>query len=503
MTELQHTHETHWAEQTRYLRSLARQLLRTDDVDDDVQDAVVTALSSPPPRTSPKAWIAQVLRNGVRGRARRSRRWGELERLVPEAAALPRPDESFEASEAARELREILDELDEPYRSVIRRRFFDERSLADIAREDDCPAGTARWRMHEGLKRIRQELDRRHGSRERWNRAWLVFAGLPTTTTTTTTGKTMITSTLITSSILITAIAAGGAAVYDSRSSDKPVAVAQTGFQPKLEAPPGTTAPAPVATPSLSDPEIATPVRSQRRTQGVTSPPTPAAQEPAPMGQEPAPMGQEPAAVDILATTPLLPPPASMAARPVIEESEESEEPEDEMPTVQLYATFEDFKTGRVTGTIEAQLMVRGLGSEGPKNTADRYYTLDLSRADARVAGRVFAFTVDGQTYLKPTASLPTRSARYGRVHRNGAKVAYNAEVCQGGPYVYGCFPVLNVLDTRTGRHKMIGKLRLKRALKSAPELRHRYLDERQKSSAVVLRRYALELLQQAPEALP
>lgn len=77
-------------------------------------------------------------------------------------------------------LAEVLDDLDEPYRIVLRERFYGDRSLTEIAEHLGCPDGTVRWRVHEGLRRMRQELDRRFGERTRWYGAVVVLGGLPT-----------------------------------------------------------------------------------------------------------------------------------------------------------------------------------------------------------------------------------------------------------------------------------------------------------------------------------
>ena len=180
MTELQDTDRSQWVAHTEGLRGLARHLAGPIDADDHVQDTWVAALDHPPPSRSPRAWFRQVLRNSVRARARRARRWDELQTLVVQDRDVPRPDEHAEAEEVSRVLAAVLEDLDEPYRIVLRERFYDERSLTEIADRLGCPDGTVRWRVHEGLRRMRQELDRRFGERSRWYGAVVVLGGLPT-----------------------------------------------------------------------------------------------------------------------------------------------------------------------------------------------------------------------------------------------------------------------------------------------------------------------------------
>jgi len=180
VTELQDTDRSQWVAHTEGLRGLARHLAGPDDADDHVQDTWVAALDKPPPTRSPRAWFRQVLRNSVRARARRARRWDELQPLVVQDESAPRPDEHAEAEEVSRVVAEVLNDLDEPYRIVLRERFYGDRSLTEIAEHLGCPDGTVRWRVHEGLRRMRQELDRRFGTRSRWYGAVVVLGGFPT-----------------------------------------------------------------------------------------------------------------------------------------------------------------------------------------------------------------------------------------------------------------------------------------------------------------------------------
>lgn len=158
------------------LRALARQLTR-EDPEDHVQDAYVAALSGTDQPRSAGAWLRQVVRNGVRGKARRRARWRELERLVERPEATKRPDEQALDDELAGILRRLLADLGEPYQDVLELRFFGELSTREIAAQLDCPHGTVRWRLHEGLRRMRSELDERHGGREHWHASLLAFGG--------------------------------------------------------------------------------------------------------------------------------------------------------------------------------------------------------------------------------------------------------------------------------------------------------------------------------------
>jgi DNA-directed RNA polymerase specialized sigma24 family protein len=64
---------------------------------------------------------------------------------------------------------ELILELEEPYRSTVLLRFYEERTASEIARREGVAAATVRWRLKEGLGRLRARLDERHqGQRRAW-----------------------------------------------------------------------------------------------------------------------------------------------------------------------------------------------------------------------------------------------------------------------------------------------------------------------------------------------
>ncbi len=74
----------------------------------------------------------------------------------PANAATDRSDE-------ARAVRELLALLPEPQRAVIAARVFEGKKFRDVATDLGCPLNTALARMHEGLKKLRQLWEARHG----------------------------------------------------------------------------------------------------------------------------------------------------------------------------------------------------------------------------------------------------------------------------------------------------------------------------------------------------
>ncbi|MBL8922168.1 MAG: sigma-70 family RNA polymerase sigma factor [Myxococcaceae bacterium] len=152
-----------------WVRVLATRLARGEDRDDAVQDVWLAALRSPPDESRPaRPWLAQVLANAARRRFRdeATRQRHEQAGTGDEAPATP------EALVARAELHTLVVNevlaLDEPFRQTVLLRFFEGDSSEDIARRAGVPAGTVRWRLKEGLDRVRASLDARYGARSSW-----------------------------------------------------------------------------------------------------------------------------------------------------------------------------------------------------------------------------------------------------------------------------------------------------------------------------------------------
>ena len=165
-----------------WLRRLATQLVRDGDAADVVQQTWLAALRSPPAGDRPaRPWLAEVLRNFAR-RSYRDRPDPPGARTRPAAkrpgsAAGPASAESLlESAELQRLLAELVAALDEPYRSTILLRFYQGIEPAEIARTTGVPAGTVRWRVNEGIRRLRAALDSRESVGD-WRRALLPFPG--------------------------------------------------------------------------------------------------------------------------------------------------------------------------------------------------------------------------------------------------------------------------------------------------------------------------------------
>lgn len=159
--------------QRAWVSRLAYRMVRDlDDAEDVAQETYVAALTSPPVADRPaRGWLARVATNVVRGRIRRDRRRSLREQRAATPAATPDGFTSAHRDQVTGLLAGAVDRLDEPFRTAIVLRFVAELSVAEVAVRQGVPAGTAGWRIHEGLKRLRAQLDQDAGGDAR---PWLM-----------------------------------------------------------------------------------------------------------------------------------------------------------------------------------------------------------------------------------------------------------------------------------------------------------------------------------------
>jgi RNA polymerase sigma factor (sigma-70 family) len=169
-------------EHAAWARRLAGTLVRDAAAADDlVQQAWLAALLRPPAAGRPlRPWLGQVLRNFARQGRRATGRRAERENLAPAPTALPGPEEWIERLDSQRALTEELALLDEPLRSTVLLRYFEDLEPSEIARRQGLPAGTVRWRLKRGLDELRVRLDRRFGDRRRWALLFVPLARIST-----------------------------------------------------------------------------------------------------------------------------------------------------------------------------------------------------------------------------------------------------------------------------------------------------------------------------------
>ncbi|MBL8803782.1 MAG: sigma-70 family RNA polymerase sigma factor [Planctomycetes bacterium] len=162
-------------EQSEWMRTLARALVRDSGAAEDlVQDTWLAALRGKPDAARDlRPWLGRVMRNFARERFR-SRRRGEAreEDVARRGRELPGPSELAERVELQQLVVRIVMELPQALRTTVLLCYFEGLEPSEIARRTGEPAGTVRWRLKQGLDRVREELDRRHGGdRASWQLA--------------------------------------------------------------------------------------------------------------------------------------------------------------------------------------------------------------------------------------------------------------------------------------------------------------------------------------------
>jgi RNA polymerase sigma-70 factor (ECF subfamily) len=162
-----------------FARRLALGLLgRSADADDVAQDALVLAIERRGGIGNVRAWLAAVVRNLVWTRRRSEARRAVREGRAPEPPSPPSPADSAARLETARRLMAAVRRLEEPYRSTILLRYFDDVSTREIARRYGVPFETVRTRLKRGLARLRTSLG--EGDRKNVRHGLLLVAGLST-----------------------------------------------------------------------------------------------------------------------------------------------------------------------------------------------------------------------------------------------------------------------------------------------------------------------------------
>jgi RNA polymerase sigma-70 factor (ECF subfamily) len=166
----------------KWLRGLALCLAHDRaDAEDMVQETWLAALKAAPElREGLRPWLARVLHNARRKlrRADMRRRRREMGTSTLVADERVSSTETMLARlELQRMISALVRDLDEPYRTAVLLRFYEDRSPTEMARRLGIPAGTVRWRLNEALRRVRVQLDEAHGgNRDTWKAAVLVPA---------------------------------------------------------------------------------------------------------------------------------------------------------------------------------------------------------------------------------------------------------------------------------------------------------------------------------------
>lgn len=178
MTDSEHEDLDRLIRDSRWMRGLARRLVRDADVANDVlQDAWIVAIEQ---RARVRGGMSNFLAGVIKRLASGARRSTER-RERREAATPPRESGDGDVAELAarleaqREVAAFLLALAEPYRATLLLRYVEDWKPAAIASRQGVPVATVNSRLARGLALLRDRLDRSHGGREPWVRTLSPF----------------------------------------------------------------------------------------------------------------------------------------------------------------------------------------------------------------------------------------------------------------------------------------------------------------------------------------
>jgi len=183
MTDSEHEDLERLICDSRWMRGLARRLVRDADAADDVvQDALVVAIEH---RARVRGGMSNFLAGVIKRLASGARRSAERRGRREFATSLREPKDGEPTDsdvaelaarlEAQREVAAFLLALDEPYRATLLLRYVEDVKPSAIASRQGVPVATVNSRLARGLALLRQRLDRAHGGREPWVRALSPF----------------------------------------------------------------------------------------------------------------------------------------------------------------------------------------------------------------------------------------------------------------------------------------------------------------------------------------
>jgi RNA polymerase sigma factor (sigma-70 family) len=156
-----------------WVRQVARALVVDESRAEDLeQEAWLEALERPPADArSLRGWLGTVVRHKAADAGRSDARREKREHAAARPEATPGAADLVAEADAHQRLVKAVLDLDEPYRSTLLLRYFEDLGPAEIARRDGVPLETVRTRLRRGREALRERFDREHeGDRGAWKR---------------------------------------------------------------------------------------------------------------------------------------------------------------------------------------------------------------------------------------------------------------------------------------------------------------------------------------------
>lgn len=165
-----------------WLRRLAADLVRAESADDVVQETLRIAIERPPARSDTlRVWLQRVAANVVRRMHRtevRRRGHEQVHAAGGEPAVVPSPAQLLARQQLAVTVAAAVRDLDEPYRTAIHLRYYEDLGPHAIAARTATSVATVKTRLRRAREQLRTSLDRRAG-REHWQAGLLALPAPP------------------------------------------------------------------------------------------------------------------------------------------------------------------------------------------------------------------------------------------------------------------------------------------------------------------------------------
>ena len=113
------------------------------------------------PEKSLKSWLAAVARNRAVDFLRRKRETHPVPDGLPDPA--PGPEEQAERREAEERLRALVEDMEEPDRTLFLRYYYEEEPLDQVCRDLKMRPSTARSRLCRGRRKLKERLTQEGG----------------------------------------------------------------------------------------------------------------------------------------------------------------------------------------------------------------------------------------------------------------------------------------------------------------------------------------------------
>lgn len=157
--------------QREWVRRVARAMVRDENDADDLEQGMWLSALQHPPRSerSLRGWLFTALRrdwaNARHSEDCRSRR----EETTARSEAIPSAEELIAKADAHKRVVDAVMALEEPYRSTILYRFFEDLPPSVIAERQGIPVETVRTRVRRALAQLRERFDAESGGdRSAW-----------------------------------------------------------------------------------------------------------------------------------------------------------------------------------------------------------------------------------------------------------------------------------------------------------------------------------------------